>query len=418
VVKLDTSSDSTSVPTFTQLERRYDIDWLRIIAILLVFIYHGTRFFDAEDWHLRNAETNPMITGYMSFLTAIGMPLFFTIAGLGTFYALGFLEAREIKGRKYVFLRFVRLMIPFAVGLFTHITLQVYLERVSTGVFTGSFFEFYPNYFNGLYGFNGGNFAFYGHHLWFLVLLFIFTLLTYNLFKFMRKEKRHKSMARFAKFFSKPGMIYLFPLPLFIIEFFYSMFLTDIPRFGGWNIISLLILYIYGFILAYDKQFKETIKKHAKVSLIIGILSTIALGILINFTFEELFITPPEGFSYIVLLYWFFRSIFAWSWLIVILYAGEKYLNKESKARKFLNELVLPFYILHQTLLIVIGYFIIEFNIAIFWKYLIIISLSLVGILLLLLIIREVNSLRFLFGMRVKKEKGVFRFLRKKKVVE
>jgi len=415
---MDSSSVSNVTPSFTQLERRYDIDWLRIIAIFLVFIYHGTRFFDAEDWHLRNAETSPMITGYMSFLTAIGMPLFFTIAGLGTFYAMGFLEAREIRGRNYVFLRFIRLMIPFAIGLVTHITIQVYLERISTGVFSGSFFKFYPTYFNGLYGFNGGNFAFYGHHLWFLVLLFIFTLLTYNLFSFMRKEKRRKGMAKFAKFFTIPGMIYLFPLPLFFLEFIYTIFLTDIPRFGGWNIISLLILYIYGFILAYDKQFKETIKRHVKVSFFIGILSAVTLGILINYKFDELFITPPEGFSYIILLFWFFRSIFAWSWLIVILYAGEKYLNKESKARKYLNELVLPFYILHQTLLIVIGFFIIGLNIAIIWKYLIIISSSSAGIFLLLIIIREFNSLRFLFGMRVKREKGLLRFLRKEKVVE
>jgi len=39
------------------MQRRYDLDWLRVLGILLVFIYHSTRFFNYGDWHVKNAVT-------------------------------------------------------------------------------------------------------------------------------------------------------------------------------------------------------------------------------------------------------------------------------------------------------------------------------------------------------------------------
>ena len=45
-----------SAETTPKYERRYDIDWLRIIAVFLVFIYHCSRFFDLNDWHVKNNE--------------------------------------------------------------------------------------------------------------------------------------------------------------------------------------------------------------------------------------------------------------------------------------------------------------------------------------------------------------------------
>ncbi len=399
----------------TPSTRRYDLDWLRIIAIFLVFIYHGTRFFDGEDWHLKNNVLDPKITAYMSFLTALGMPLFFIIAGMGAYITLGIIKRRRIKTRQYLSLRFIRLMIPFFVGLFTHIPFQVYLERVNSGEFSGSFIQFYPRYFDGVYEF-GGNFSIVGHHLWFLVILFLFTLLTLNLFTFMQKEKNHKKIVIFLRY---PRTLYFLPVPIFFSEMTYS-YLTDFPRFGGWNIFSLLLCYIYGFILAFDNQLMETIKKRIRKTTIINGLSFVLLMIVIYFFYNDIFQATPDEYPFSDMLFWLFRTIFSWSGLIIILFIGYRYLNKDSKSRKFLNELVLPFYILHQTILIFLGFFIIQFNVGILIKYILIILSSFASILLLLLIIREENTLRFLFGMKTKKEKSLWRFIKRydKKVNE
>ena len=156
--------------------RRYDIDWLRVLAILVVFVFHCGRFFDTGGWHVKNPVRHEVVEVWTGFLCSWLMPLIFVISGAGTFYALGSKAvARFARDRA------ARLVVPLIVGIFTHVSLQVYLERSSFGKFKGSFIEFYPHYFEGFYGF-GGNFAWMGLHLWYLEMLFVFSMILLPLF--------------------------------------------------------------------------------------------------------------------------------------------------------------------------------------------------------------------------------------------
>jgi peptidoglycan/LPS O-acetylase OafA/YrhL len=373
-----------SVETAHKYERRYDIDWLRIIAVFLVFIYHCSRFFDINDWHVKNNELDLGVTFFFNFLGGIGMPLFFIISGMATFYFLGFTNARL-----YTKARFVRLMIPFLFALFTQIPFQVYLDRINHGLSPGSFFEFYPQYFVGLYGY-GGNFPWAGFHLWFLILLFIFSLVTVLPFVYLRREENLKKISSIANFFRKPGTIYLLIIPALLIEVFKP--LSILGQFGGYNLFSLLIFYIIGYFIASDKQFKESIEKHIKTAVIIGIISTILLPVVILFLYNEL-------------LFWLLGLLYAWSWIIVILGLGSRKLNFNHKSRRFLNDIVMPFYIIHQTIIVIIGFFIVQLDLMIFLKYLIISSISFVIIIGLVIAIKQLNVTRFLFGMGLKNKR-------------
>lgn len=366
------------------VERRYDIDWLRIIAVFLVFIYHCSRFFDEREWHVKNDELDLGMTIFFNFLGGIGMPLFFIISGMATFYFLGFANARL-----YTKARFVRLMIPFLFAIFTQIPIQVYLDRINHSEFTGSFFEFYPQYFNGLYG-HGGNFPWAGLHLWFIILLFLFSLITVNLFVYLRKDENLEKISKMASFFKKPGSLYLLIIPVLILQLLNP--LSILGEFGGYNLFSLLVFYMIGFLLASDKKFKETIENHGQIALIVGIISTLLLGAVALF-FDNFF------------LFWVLGLTYMWSWLIVILGLGSKHLNFNHKSRKFLNEIVMPFYVLHQTVMIIIGFFVVQKSVTIILKFYIISTVSFVIIMALIMIIRQVNILRFLFGMNLKKKK-------------
>jgi len=69
------------------------------------------------------------------------------------------------------------------------------------------------------------------------------------------------------------------------------------------------------------------------------------------------------------------------------------------------TEAVLPFYILHQTVITIIGFYVIQWNLGIAPEYLIIASTSFIAIIAIYeLLVRRINVLRFLFGMRLKKE--------------
>jgi glucan biosynthesis protein C len=77
--------------------RRYDVDWLRIIAMLAVFLFHCTRFFDPEGWHLKNPEQSELLFISMrGLIWTWAMELFFVLSGVGTWYSLMSRRARGV----------------------------------------------------------------------------------------------------------------------------------------------------------------------------------------------------------------------------------------------------------------------------------------------------------------------------------
>jgi hypothetical protein len=227
-----------------------------------------------------------------------------------------------------------------------------------------------------------------------------------NFFLFLRKEK---NQARIASFLKNPRVLFLFPVPILLSELVQALLDTPLV-FGGWNILSHLLFYILGFILAFNQQFMEILGKYIKI--IFGI-TTIAISL--TFLMIVLFLNGIIRFRDVEVVFFVIRVTFAWSGVLLILWLGNRYLNKDSKNRKFLNELVLPFYILHQTVLIVLGFFIIQLELDILIKFLLILSSAFVSISILLLIIREENTLRFLFGMKMRENKSIRRWIKRGK---
>jgi len=169
------------------LQHRFDLDWLRVLAILSVFIYHSTRFFNLWDWHIKNAVTYVWVQALESFMEIWMMLLVFLISGASIFYAMN-------KGGAGTFFKdkALRLLVPLLVVVFTHASLQIYLERITHGQFTGSYFQFLQQYFEGVYLDVGsaGNFAFHGMHMWYVMILFIFCLIFYPLFRWWKGSGR------------------------------------------------------------------------------------------------------------------------------------------------------------------------------------------------------------------------------------
>lgn len=169
-------------------ERRYEIDWIRIFGMVTIFFYHCGRFFNLEDWHVKNNTLSPTLTIILAILAIWMIPLFFMISAMSSYYSL-----TKRSSKQYLLERFKRLIVP----------VQVYIERVSHGQFRGSFVDFYPHYFDGFYAF-GGNFAWMGLHLWYLEFLFIFSVLTLPLFRLVATRKNSRTFSHAVSFFTRP----------------------------------------------------------------------------------------------------------------------------------------------------------------------------------------------------------------------
>jgi Acyltransferase family. len=192
-------------------DRRYDIDWIRVIVFDILILYHIGMFFVPWDWELKNNELVDWLKWPMLFVNRWRLPILFIISGMGTRFALSRRTAREFAKE-----RVTRLLIPFIAGTLIMVAPQIYLKRLAEGQQYASFVDFYPDFFKGAYP--EGNFSW--GHLWFLLYLLLMSLVSIPLFLYLRKENN-----RVVHFFGKwlkrsPFYLYILIIPSFLAIMF------------------------------------------------------------------------------------------------------------------------------------------------------------------------------------------------------
>src|SRR4051812_43915975 len=150
--------------TLPGMNRRPELDWLRVVAIVILHAFHVGMMFNRWDFHLKNPEPLPVLEQPMAFLHAVRMPLLMVIAGIATAIAL---QRRSLGG--FAVDRVKRLLVPLVFGMLVIVPPQIYIERIATGAFTGSYLQFYPSVLE-LRPYPAGSFSW--HHLWFVAYLF------------------------------------------------------------------------------------------------------------------------------------------------------------------------------------------------------------------------------------------------------
>ncbi len=369
--------------------RRYDIDWLRVLGMCVVFLFHCARFFDAEDWHVKNPDLSAAATVFVFVTVQWMMPLFFIVSAVASYFSLG-----SRSGSRYLSSRVKRLLVPFLLGTFVLlIPAQVWIERVSHGQYAGSFLGWYPRYFDGWYGF-GGNFAWMGLHLWYLQMLFVFSVLTLPLFLLLKRPWARRMMRGLATGLGRPGLVLLLAVPLALVEMYVSQYPEGIGMraFGGWSPLSYLVFFLVGYVIATDPRYSDAAERIRWVSLALGVVLLVGLA-------------PPSWtgrpFSWPAPVYFALRGLTSWLWLVGFMGLASAHLRFTNRFLRYANEAVLPFYILHQTVIVVIGFSIRTWDLPLAIKYPLLMITSFAVIMALYeLLVRRVGVLRLLFGMR------------------
>jgi glucan biosynthesis protein C len=378
------------------VQRRYELDWLRVLTILAIFVFHCSRLFDADDWTIKNSTTYLSMNVWKDWANSWGMPLILIVSGASVFFALS-----KVRPGKYVQGIVMRLLVPLLFGMFTHTALQVYLERLNKGTFGGSFFEFYPHYFDGMYGF-GGNFAWMGLHLWYLELLFIVSLLFLPLFAWLKYTKLGQRLLNgLGNFLAIPGFAILFALPAILLINKLDPATWGNKDLGGWSVIIYPSFFIAGFIIISNQRLQECIQRLRWLYLGLGVALS-ALFIHMEYTFTVHFDYPPLLVSIDQRWGEYIYCLIAWSFLLTIFGFAMKHLTFTNPFLKYANEAALPFYILHQTVIVGLGYFVVQWAIPDLLKFAIVLTVSfLITMGLYEFLVRRFNLLRFLFGMKL-----------------
>lgn len=373
--------------------RRYDLDWLRIVGMGTVFLVHALCIFGAPLFRLRNDVFSPGAYAVTCSLLLWLMPTFFIISGMVTVFSL-----RGMNGAAFVRRRAVQLLLPFGVGVFVLLPFITYLSVLSTHAYTGTFWGFYLNgYFHGLEGF-GGNFAWLGGYLWYLAYLFGFTVVVVVMMSVVPWRRLLRWLRDSIAWIRYPGAVFALCVPLVLAARVNELEPTILGQTatGGWNVIALFIFFCYGLLCALDGRVLEAVDRQWKPALLVSmVLVPVVAWVYYTGQVAGLDSWVKAGLT----------GVASWCLIVAIFGGFHAFFSRPSKRLPALNEAVLPFYVLHLPVVITVGFFVIQLNLGVLPKLLLVLGISLPIILILYLFVRRFRILRFLFGMRIRQKK-------------
>jgi len=375
----------TSTPP-SALERRNDIDWLRIGATYLLFVFHIAKIFDVSPfYHIKNAELSPALDYLTGFIHQWHMRLFFLLAGWSLFASLA---ARG--KRTFLAERTRRILVPFAAGCLLFGPFLRYAEVLNgtfvtasgaadPGAFAGaSFLEFLPHFFTLE--------AFSWAHLWFLIYLYVFTRLYLPLFQRLierRDEPREWSAA----------WVYAPILPLALIQ------VTMRGRWPGmqnlyddWaNFLFYSLFFVAGFLFARSPALERAAHREWRRAGLLGLAACLAMEL----PWQAVLDRPEIAVRAL-------SAAAAWGCVLGLLGFARQYLTADGAALRYLRESSLPIYILHSPAIVLVGFFVIQLDAGIPEKFALILAGSVsLAMAAYHFAVRRFRPLRVLFGMRV-----------------
>lgn len=376
--------------------RQTYLDWLRILAILGVLLYHGARPFITDDpWHVNNATTSDLLTEFNFWLSRFRMHLLFFISG-----AVSWFMMRKRTAGSFVGLRLRRLFVPLLVGMVIIVPPQIYMERLTQG-FKGSFFDFYPTVFN-FEPYPKGNTSW--HHLWFIAYLFVYDILLAPFFAWSVSDKGKLFVAKL-QWLATGKRIYLIMLPSVI---WFSLTVLKYPDTNDLihdycYVIYWLLFLMAGFLCMLQPALMDSLARNRRFSLGMAFLFILGINYLRWNDIELAAWLPNWENDWRTYVYIARQPINSWLWVFAAVGYGKTYLNKTHPALAYINQTIYPFYILHQTVIVVIAYYVIQTTDTIGMKYIFIVLVSfIVSIGIFHLYIRPFAITRFLFGMKPK----------------
>lgn len=355
--------------------RWYFFDWLRVIAIGLLFMFHAGMPFVGWGWHIVDAQPVSAFALPMDIAHRLRMPLLFVIAGASVWIVLGRCSVKQMLGE-----RTKRLLLPLVFGMFVIVPPQLYIERLFRHQWSGGYLDFYLQRVLQFQPYPQGNFAW--HHLWFIYYLFLYSVLLLPLLAWWRQRKA-----------VQPGWwLLLLGLPLGINEVLLKPIFPETHNLvTDWYIFAhYALLFVYGFLLAWLGAWDWLQQQRHRLLACAVSLTTMIFGLkAVNIWHND---TVHDAIG---------ACFFIWWWQLVFLGYGKHLLSFRNRALDYLSEASYPLYILHQSVMVVLAWFVLKQPWVWQQKYpVLLVGTLAISFLIYEAVVRRVPVLRTLFGMK------------------
>ena len=362
---LQNNLDIPSTVSAVSWQRRYDIDWLRTLALGLLIIYHATISF--QPWASfigfpQNEESLEVLWIFMAMLNVWRIPILFLISGMGVRFAM---ERRDWK--QLLKDRTIRILIPLVFGYFFIVPIYIYLIYKHYGLAA----QYSPEL----------------GHLWFLANIFAYVLLLLPLLYYLKNRPNNFFLRTLSTLFRWPVMLFLMALPLM-----FEVWLVKPDIFSAYagtphGFWLGMICFFTGFIfITINNVFWSAVSGIRWLALVAALLLYLVRFLIFRFEGSPNWLTAIESMS----------------WMLAIIGFGSLYLNKPSKSLSYFSQAVYPVYIIHMPVLFSLLYYLLPLELPAVLKLALLLA-GTFGISLLIyeFVIRRMNWIRPLFGMKL-----------------
>jgi peptidoglycan/LPS O-acetylase OafA/YrhL len=375
--------------------RRYDLDWLRVLAFLILILYHVAMFYVADwGWHIKSADTSETLQYFMLLVNPWRMPLLFLISGAALWFA-----SRKVTAWSLLKLRIVRLLPPLVLGMLVIVPPQMYFQILQAENVELSYTAFYRLYLD------MDTDAFPAHHtpvglitwnhLWFIPYLITYTLAFVVLKPVLDRLAGVLNRVRVP-------LILLYVIPVLVLVQYVLFLKPYFPQtaalVGDWYSHALYFtLFLAGYVMAGQLRTVQTLVDSRRICLGISLV-TYLLFLLIQDGL--IFSDPGSRFDWIARAS--IQTVNGWAWLLTVMAWAAAWLNRPSRALSYMNTAILPWYVLHQTITIILAWYLAPLGLNTWLEAFLVLAGTVVGCAISYELIRRTTVTRFLFGLKLK----------------
>ena len=328
-------------------ERRYDLDWVRILAFMLLIFYHVGMYYVTWDWHVKSPYASNTIEPLMMLTSPWRLTLLFLISGVATGYLL---DAQGVSN--FLGSRSVRLLVPLVFGMAVIVPPQSYLQVVEKLGYAGSYVDFWKLYITGYHGFCLKSDCLLlptWNHLWFVAYLWVYTVVLYAVVRLLPRipawlrdftERRLTGVGVLAW-----PALYLVIARLVLA----GRFPANHALVGDWYNHALYGgTFLLGFALAGTRAPWVTLERARWGALGVAILGWAYLSAMLGM-YENAPSIPDALLASARTVY----GLEQWAAIVAVLGFARRHLTHDSATRRYLTTAIFPVYILHQTIIVV-----------------------------------------------------------------